>query len=78
MQHMPDQHGNLMPKAQTKRLLTAERILQLEKEVSRLEANNRDLRNKRDRFVTKHPQVPSPLARLRRLHTPPMCVQAGW
>ena len=51
MQHQPDEHGNLMPKAQTKRLLTAKRILELEQEVSRLSSDNRDLTNKSTRQV---------------------------
>eukprot|EP00892_Ulva_mutabilis_P010112 jgi/Ulvmu1/7473/UM037_0016.1 len=53
MQHQPDEHGNLMPKAQTKRLLTARRILELEQEVSRLSSDNRDLLNKSTRLHTE-------------------------
>ena len=49
MQHQPDQYGNIMPKAQPKRLMSAGRILELEREVSRLEQANRELRSRADK-----------------------------
>lgn len=49
MQHEPDQHGNLMPKTQTKRLMQANRLLGLEQEISRLEVTNRELQGKLQR-----------------------------
>ena len=51
MQHQPDQYGNVMPKAQVKRMMTAGKILDLEKEVSRLAQDNRDLQSRADKCV---------------------------
>jgi hypothetical protein len=55
MQHQTDQYGNLMPKAQTGRLLAAGRTLNLEKEISRLEGENRDLRSKCEKCAHVQP-----------------------
>lgn len=64
MQHEPDQHGNLMPKAQTKRLMQANRLLGLEQEISRLEAANRDLQGKLQRCAPFHVRPQAALTRL--------------
>jgi hypothetical protein len=55
LQHQTDQYGNMMPKAQTTRLLDAERMLKLEMEVSRLEQDNRDLRSKCSEYASCGP-----------------------
>ena len=51
MQHQPDENGQMMPKSQASRMMDAGRILKLEREINRLEQENRDLHSRCDKYV---------------------------